>query len=223
MLLVHPFRELAEMSKTKMMADCRKQAMTSKMKLMAATCVVMTRIGRPVATMPLPLRSSATEDKAGKGLAPRSSHPVQAAWHFTKQHAEATQRKGHGLGSPHVYALSGLLDARTTMKIPGAQLIWEEFKKLSDIQKGELCLFCRMSKVFKEEDARITFAFDHKQEGQRLQTAVMSYIDLMGMAEGGEAAAAEKPWTRKVGRAHASHQERELQRILEEMLEDQEA
>ena len=45
----------------------------------------------------------------------------------------------------------------------------------------------------------------------------MSYIDFMGKAEEGEAAAAEKPWTRKVGRAPA------LQRLLEEMLGDQEA
>ena len=56
-------------------------------------------------------------------LAPRASHPVQPAWHWTKQYPEATKKKGHGLGSPHVYAMSGLLYAWTAMKVPGAQEI----------------------------------------------------------------------------------------------------
>ena len=89
-------------------------------------------------------------------------------------------------------------------------MIWEEFKKLSDSQKGEVCLFCRVSKVFKAEEAWITFAFDHRREGQRLQTAVRSYFEDMGWAEVGEPAVGE-PWTRRV-----------LQRLLEKMLEDQE-
>ena len=85
-------------------------------------------------------------------------------------------------------------------------MTWKEVKNLNDTQ-AELCLFCRVSKVFEGKEAWITCAFDQRQEDQGLRTAVMSYIDLLGATQ----LAAEKPMTKKV-----------RLRLLEKMLGDQE-
>eukprot|EP00930_Biecheleria_cincta_P085684 TRINITY_DN75058_c0_g1_i1.p2 TRINITY_DN75058_c0_g1~~TRINITY_DN75058_c0_g1_i1.p2 ORF type:complete len:173 (-),score=38.21 TRINITY_DN75058_c0_g1_i1:57-575(-) len=89
-------------------------------------------------------------------LARKACHPVQSAFHWTKQYSEETRQKKHSLGCPHVYATTGILDAFATMKLPEAQAILDEFRKLSDARKAKVCLFCTVSRVFKEEEARIT-------------------------------------------------------------------
>ena len=90
-------------------------------------------------------------------------------------------------------------------------MIWEEFMLLSDTQQAVPCQCCRVPKVFKAEEAWITFAFDHRREGQRLQIAVKNYFDDKGWANLGEAPAAGEQWTRRV-----------LLKLLDKMLEDQE-
>ena len=90
-------------------------------------------------------------------------------------------------------------------------MIGEEFMWLSDSQQTVPRHCCRVSKVFKAGEAWITFAFDHRLEGQRMHIAVTNFLDDMGWAKLGEAPALGELWTRRV-----------LMRLLEELLKDQE-
>ena len=128
------------------------------------------------------------------------------------------QKRGHGLGPPHIYAMLGMLEGFASLAVPDADKALETYKKLTTEQQTKLLLFCRVSKVYKEEFARVTLAFSHLPEGLELQAKIGQFIKALPAATQDQPDP-ETAWERKMGRAPASHQERELQRMLEQMMQ----
>lgn len=116
--------------------------------------------------------------------------------------------KGHGLGSPHVYAWMGLIAAlnkRTGgITAEAAKALKEYADKLAQQTVTLLhdeCRFCRVDKVYNPQLKRITLSV----EATGMRRAVVTALTDVGGAV-------------KQGRAPASYMERELQEWLEAVL-----
>eukprot|EP00930_Biecheleria_cincta_P019953 TRINITY_DN15100_c0_g1_i1.p2 TRINITY_DN15100_c0_g1~~TRINITY_DN15100_c0_g1_i1.p2 ORF type:complete len:236 (-),score=58.77 TRINITY_DN15100_c0_g1_i1:9-716(-) len=148
---------------------------------------------------------------------------IEQAKEQNLSYSRATEKKGHGLGPPHIWTFGGVLtatveaieelgrldkldgDADKAMAQWGKRLL-KEYGDASKEQKQEWVLFCRVTKTYKEETHRMTLAFGTGEAGVKLKEFICRSFQLL-------------QYEQRFGRAPPSHQERALQQFLEEMAE----
>lgn len=146
---------------------------------------------------------------------------IEQAVDQNQSYNQAVQKRGHGLGPPHIWTFGGLLTAANEavegldaevgkdeedlkkVKEWGARLL-KEYGDASKELKQELVLFCRISRTFKDDSHRITLAFGTSEPGKNLREYVQKAFGLL-------------EYEQRFGRAPPSHQERSLQHFLEDM------
>ena len=147
-------------------------------------------------------------------LAPTSSFPILSARQQTMAYQEQVKTRGHGLGPPHLYAAAGLLQGFLEAGIStlGLKEMLDDYLAAPVDKRASTCLFCRVNKVYKADECRVTLAFGSNSAGTKMQEMVEAAIAALPEQE------TEKEWTKKLGRAPAGHQERELQTFPEALL-----
>ena len=129
------------------------------------------------------------------------------------QYAEAVKgNKGHTMGPPFVYTYGGLIDGLIRLhgievgksNLDKLKFLEEQFKSMEPPQICQgVVTMCRVSKVFDKEQRRITVAKVEKESLWVLSAA----LEQVG-------------FTKKLGRAPASHMEREMQSHLDTLLKE---
>ena len=114
--------------------------------------------------------------------------------------------------------LQGFEEARVA--VLGAKELKEEYLGHTKEMRADDCLFCRISKVYKEDTVRLTMAFSASPFGMRMkQSMEMQIMELPSLMKNGEKEGIEVEWEKKSGRAPPGFQERELQKFLDYLLE----
>ena len=120
--------------------------------------------------------------------------------------------KGHDHGPPFIWTYGGLLTSLCQQgeKIGQAnavamRAILNEYQDLSVQEKCDRIKFCRVSKMFDQQQKRITLCFPMGVADKQRGPVLASLVQL--------------GWQRKQGRAPPTHLERELQAWLDVLLE----
>ena len=126
-------------------------------------------------------------------LAPAVSFPIQSALYQTKQYAEAVKERGHGLGPPHIYAAAGLLQGfeEAGVTVLGAKELKEEFLSQNNETRADNILFCRITRVYKEDTVRLTMACSGSPFGVRLKQSLELQIAELPNAKTGDKESSE--------------------------------
>ena len=141
-------------------------------------------------------------------LAPADDSVINAMTVQGRRYALVVRTAGHGLSSPHLYVFGSMLDAIAKhTKEEEDRLMNERYIAMSIEQRAQLVRLWKIAKVFKTEDRKLALAFGAGQEAQACKARVLAVL------------AKQQAWTYKVGRAPASHMERQLSEFLGDMIE----
>ena len=141
-------------------------------------------------------------------LGPGDSKEVLAMTEQNTLYQENTKgKKGHDLGPPHIWTFGGLL-SELVKKGPGVGLrtagqlteCMDKYEAMGWEEKCDFVKFCRVSKVYKEDQRRLVISFG--QEGGPARGPILQALQETG-------------WVRKHGRAPPGYMEREVQEWLE--------
>ena len=143
-------------------------------------------------------------------IGPQEHGLIDAAREQGLAYNQRVQKKGHGLGSPHVWIYGGVVEwlvANLDPDTPEPQAKalkahLAEFAELEPDEKAEVCKFFKVSKTFKSDFARITLALDNR--ATEIRSILIKQLE-------------HHNFIIKTGRAPASYMERELQSWIESM------
>ena len=140
-------------------------------------------------------------------LASATALLIVKALNQNKLYSKKTQKRGHGLGSPHLYTAAGLLNRlmdmiQENMK-PDLKVFTDLWPKLSDEEKTDLIKFCRIVKTYEGARKKLIISFGPSPQAQKLRCVFMSSLNSL------------EDVTHKMGRPPAGYMERELSQWLE--------
>ena len=135
-------------------------------------------------------------------LAPETDTVIVAMSKQGKRYAHLVKEGCHGLGTPHIYVMGGLLNALATENEanpnPVMTKLEEEYKNMEIARKEELVRLCKVAKLFRTDCKKVVLAFGPGPEVAELKNIVVAALR------------SRKDWEYKVGKAPQGHMERLL-------------